>query len=335
MTAIFRYGAFAEEASYNENPAPEPDFFVDITGASLDAPSDTEMIYGGGLGRSAFLHRPGFYSPAGNVVYAFDVRTIAFLLKWALGEYVYTAGGGTGALNLHECYGTEDDILPSFCARIGKDLFEHVFSGCCLNQLQLQMEGEFCVATADIIAAVDAKDTLRAIADVTLPTEYPLAFHEATAYSVSGSYETEWSANVKSLTLTINNNLSAEAGRTIGTRYPRRIPANERLTTFAANLWFDSDDELEKLWGGASGPAATGPAEGFLRVVLDGGAGGEVRLDLPKYIYTQVQQQPSGRSELVQAVTGRAFPDTVTLEDGVTDVSTDIYARIENAEETI
>lgn len=335
MTAVLRYAGFAEEASYLEDPAPAATFFADILSATLDAPSDVELIHGGGLGRNAFLHRPGFYAPAGNIVYAFDVATLTYLLKWALGEYEFTSEGGTGSLNLHEIYGTNDDEVPSFCARVGKDLFEHVFSGCCLNSLQLQIEGEWCLATADIIAAVDAKDTLKTIAQVTLPTENPLAFHELTAYKVSGAYETEWSANIKSLTLNIANNLSAEAGRTIGSRHPRRIPAGERVTTFAANLWFDTTDELEAFWGGATGPAATGPTEAFLRIVADGGADGEVRIDLPKYIYTQVQQQPSRRGEMVQAVTGRAFPDTVTLEDAVTNVTTDIYARIENAEATL
>ena len=62
---------------------------------------------------------------SGNIVYAFDIKTIRWLLKWTLGGYVFT-----DLDNLHEIYASDDTDLPSFTARLGKDLFEHVFAGC-------------------------------------------------------------------------------------------------------------------------------------------------------------------------------------------------------------
>ncbi len=420
---VLRYLGLAEEASYNVSPAPVAGFHVDIASASLDTPPDTQMIYGGGLRRGAVTHRPGYYHPEGNIVYAFDIRTIAFLLKWALGGYEYTApvpvavaevqtlflggaDGGTFVLgngtvwttaldwndsaatiqtaleviygagnvvvatdtdftitfatsvgdsnleahfsyltgatspaltldtpyaevkdNLHEIWGSESNILPSFCARLGKDLFEHVFSGCVINSLEITVEGEFCQATANIIGAKDAKAAIKEIGDLLLPDEYPLAFHEVTSSIAAGDV----SSLVKSLTLSINNNLSADAGRSIGSRFPRRLPANERIITLSKTLWHEDTAQLERYWGGSTGPADAGSSEFAVLLNLDAGSDGSMEISLPRFVYTQVQQQPSGRDEITQSVAGRALLTDIALEDAST-VNSEILATIENGE---
>jgi len=95
---IFRYGGFGVEGSFGgTQPA---DFYEDITGASLDIPSDPNIHYDGGLGRARRTVRPGFYSPAGNIEFGANVDTIAHYLQWALGGYAFTDGGK--GLNKHE-----------------------------------------------------------------------------------------------------------------------------------------------------------------------------------------------------------------------------------------
>src|SRR5690606_2417491 len=106
---------------------------------------------------------------------------------------------------------------------------------------------------------------------------------------------------VADLTLSIENNLSAENGRTVGSRHPRRIPANEREVTVSGTLIFESTAQLEKFWGSSSGPVATGATEFSLKVVFNAGTDGSLEVTLPKVVYTQLQTQPSGREEIRQS----------------------------------
>lgn len=323
--AVQRYLGLAEETSYNMETPPAAVVHLDIASASLDTPSDPNLIYGGGLQRSATLQRPGFYAPSGNIMYAFDVNSVIYLLKWGLGAYVFTSEGGTGTLNLHEFYGSADNVLDSFCARVGKDYFEHVFSGCVINSLELQVEGEFCNLTADIVAAKDSKDTIQAIADLSLPDAYPLAFHEVTA-SIDGS---DLSAKVKTLNLSISNNMDAESGRGLGSRHPYRVIGGERETEISMELFFEDSSVLEDFWGGATGPAATGVSEIPIVLTFDNGAHGSMEITLPKVAYSEVQQQPSSRDEIVQSVTGRCLMSTITLADS-SEVESEIGVNVEN-----
>lgn len=305
---------------------------LDIASSSLDVPSDTNIVYEGGARRTARLYRPGFYAPAGNVVYGLDIKTIGWLLKWALGSYAFTSTGGTGSLHLHEIYGTEDVLLPSFCARVGKDLFEHVFSGCVLNSLEINVGDALCMATADIMAQKDSKAALQTGA-LLFPGEYPLAFHEVTAYLI-GTPDENISAKVKEMTLTINNNAAADQGRHIGSRHPGRIPVNDRETTLSLTLFNEDTDMLELLWGGATGPSACGSTEYGLRLVFDTAPcenHGKLTVTMPRVINTATTQQPSGRSEMNQGVEVRALMDTLTLNNA-TEVEGEILCSLENAQ---
>jgi len=325
MANIARYLGFVEEASYGESPAPEAVMHVDVASIGIDVPADPEMIYGGGLSRGPYIHRPGFYSPSGDISYAFDVRSIGFLLKWALGGYSFLDGGGSN--NTHTIYGSADNILDSFCARVGKDVFEHIFSGCVINTLNISVQGEYCQVTAGIIAQKDSKGTLKTIDELLLPSEYPLAFHEVTAKIAT----VDESAIIKGFDLNISNNLTAESGRTIGTRYPRLLRAGERTITLSKTLMFDDTDQLENYWGDSDGPSDDGPTDLALEITFDAGDDGSIVISLPRFIYTNVEQKPSGRDALEQATAGRAFlAETLT---GVEADDTDISIEIENGED--
>jgi hypothetical protein len=327
MGGIRRYCGIAEEVTYGQTPAPAAAVHLDITGSTLDPPADTNIIYDGGARRSARIYRPGFYAPAGNVVYGADIRTVGWFLKWVLGNYLFTTNGGTGTLNLHEFYGSHDTILPSFCARVGKDIFEHVFSGCILNSLEINVGDALCMLTADIVAQKDSKAALEE-GELLFPDEYPLAFHEVTAYLI-GTPDTNISAKVKELTLSINNNASADQGRHVGNRHPARIPANDRETTLTMEMFHEDTAMLERLWGASTGPAAAGSTEYGIKLVIDSGEYGSLTITLPKVVNTHSQQQPSGRSEMGLSVPVRALMDNVTLSDA-SEVETEIFAELEN-----
>lgn len=321
MANILRYLGLCEESEFGENPAPDAVMHADITEGALDVPSDSQMIYGGGLSRGPNVHRPGFYVCSGSIAYAFDIRTIGFLLKWALGGYSFEAG----TPNKHTIFGANTNILDSFCARLGKDVFEHVFSGCVINTLTINIDGEFCMATADIRAAKDAKANLKNLNELLLPDEYPLAWYEVTKKIADGDV----SAKVKNLTLEIANNVGDDSGRVLGSRYPKLFRCGERTVTLTSNLVFDDTDELERFWGGSDGPSDTGTSEFKVELDFDAGDDGNMNIELPRFIYTNVGQQSSGRDELVQTANGRAF----LPEEIATETDTDITIELENDQE--
>ena len=316
MAKILRYLGLAEETTFAE-PA-EAEFHVDIASASLDSPSDTHLDFESSMGRGARVHRPGFYSPSGNIVYAFDISTIRWLLKWALGGYVFTEGE-----DLHEIYASDNTDLPSFTARLGKDLFEHVFVGCKINSLEISVEDSFCQATAELVAVKDSKAVLKEQHELILPADYPLAFYEVTM-NLDG---VDISSQVKSFTLSISNGFDAASGRSIGSRFPRKLLAASREVTLSSTMFFENTSHLEKFWGGADGPNDTGSGEYSLEFSFDAGEGKGMIIKLPRVIHTSVNLQPSGREEMTQEISAKAYMGDMTLNDE-TPITTDVYVSL-------
>lgn len=330
MTKILRYLKLAEEASYAVEPIPTPQITLDIASSTIDVPSDTQAIWEGGIGRGPRTHRPGYYSVSGNVVVAVDVHTVAFLLKWALGGYVFTADSPTTGTNLHEFYGARDIVLPSFTSWLGKDVFEQFVRGCTASQLTLEVSDGYAQLTMDVLAAQDGRGTLDEAVLDQLPLPPPLTFPNLRLWVGGTSSGDEVSAAIQDLTLTINNNGDADAARGLGSRFPQRVPpAGQRETTLEFTAWYDSTDHIERVWGDANGPSDDGSTELPIRIEGDAGADGLLRIDLPRAIFTEVQTQPTGRTRIDQQVNATAFLDTVALED-TTEVETEIYARLTN-----
>ncbi len=340
MVQRLRYFGSVKEASFNEATPPVATAHVDIASASLDTPAEPDIIYAGGLQRTAQTRRPGFYSPAGNIVYAFDIDSIGEYLRYVLGGYVFTLDDPEAGLNTHEFYGDASATLPSFVARLGKDIladatnFEHVFSGCTLSQLQVAVSDALAEATLDIQAARDSRADILAITDLLLPTSYPLAFHEMTA-SLDGA---DQSVLIKSAEFTINNNAAAADGRSIGSRFPRRIPVGERASTFTLELFWDTILQLQKFWGDTDGPF-TGDNNVEFPIVFtynasdDDGAFGVDRtmvVTFPAAWYMSAPIQPSGRDEATQTLTGQGLLADVLLHDTVTTVETEVYIKLIN-----
>lgn len=231
-------------------------------------------------------------------------------------------------LHLHEIYASNLIDLPSFTAELGKDAFEHVFTGCVMDTLGLAIGDGLCTATMGIKARKDEKATLKAPAALTLPTGYPLSFYEVTA-SLGG---TDISADVNALNVNIANSTSAERGRGIGSPYPARIPAGPRDLTNKATLKFADSTYYEKFWGGASGPVNAGATIEELSMWFMA-ADGMMQFYYPTVYIESQQAQPSGRDEITQNVTWRALTDPdLLLEDAVTEVSTELLIKLWNSD---
>lgn len=328
MSQILRYAGFSQEEPDISDSAPAAEFHVDIASATLDVPSSPQIMFAGGRGRGRDLQRPGFYAPSGNMVYASDITTIGHFLFWAFGGYAFT---DDTPLNTHEFWASNDNLLPAFCARIGKDHFEHVFRGCTMNSLEIAVEAEWAQLTADINARKDERATIQESADLLIPDTHPFVFHEVTA-TRGGS---DISPTVTSLTFTFVNGAASDSARHIGSRYPGEIPVFEREVNISATLKYRDIDEIQRFWGDNDGPSNDGQAEFSFGIKFDAGDDGELELIMPRCIYDQVPTQPSGRGELNQNVVMHAYQADHTLADNTTTVRSEVLATLQNDEDEI
>ena len=319
-----RYAGFCEEGSFNPATPHDAKFHIEIASAGLDVPDNPNVEFEGGLTRGRSELRPGYYVPPGNIVFPINVRAIGYFLKWALGNYVFTDGGA--GTNTHEIYGKEDTALPSFTTRLGKDAFEHIFTGTTINSLQLEIGGDWLLCTVDCVAAKDYKGDLKEIADLSLFNEKKLTFVSA-GVTFGG---VDYNCKIQNMTINIENNIDTAKGKGIGTRYPCRFPIGARNVNLSGVLHFEDETEYEKYWGQATGISDDGPSDEAIIITIDSGDEGSLELNFPKVQYTVVGAPSSGRAPIDHAFSGYAIVDTATLADEVTEVTTELLATVEN-----
>jgi len=333
MTETLRYFGYGKETTFGT--AVDAVQHVDVASTTLDTPQGAEIIVSGGMGRGALRKRPGFYSPSGNIEYAWDIRSIGWMLRLALGGYTFTTGetGPPKVFNLHEIYGNNNVVLPSFTARCGKDNFEHIFPGSVIDTLSLSVQDNLASATVGVLSQKDAKATLQQPADLLLPTEYPFAFYDFTGTINS----VDKSAIIQNFTLDIANNVNQQSGRTIGSRHPRKFRAGDRVCSLSVSLDFEDLTYLEAFWGSATGPVNLGST--IIPFKINGQASateGSIEFNFPHMVIMGIQTQPRGREAITQTLRLQAITDPdLMLADGTTEVSTDIYVKLQNDEPTM
>ncbi len=327
MTEILRYIGIGIEGTFGTEATPA--IHVDPGSISLDTPNNAEISVVGGMGRMVARKRAGYYCPQGNFEYATDLNTIGYLFRGILDGYVFTTGGGGGTpnRNLHEFYGGNSPDLKSFTIEAGKDVFEHVFMGCCFNTLGLSVDSGLVMANLGIVAQKDKSDTLKAVSALTLTEDYPLAFYEVSA-SVNSS---DVSAKITSCNLNFNNNISTDRGRHLGSRYPTCFKANARDITATIQMEFEAETYLDLFWGSDGAPDATGADLFPLLLTFNAGATvGDMTISMPNCYLESITTQPSGRDSLIQTLNVRAMLDEdVMLADAVTAVDTDILVTLD------
>lgn len=342
---ILRYLEVAEQTSFEVDdaslPAQGTGVYINMASSSLDTPGETNIEVPSAFGRAADEFEPGFYSPSGNVVYPVNIRTIVNFLKWGLGGYAFMAGapadataGTPAGLNIHEAWGDDTRILPPVLVRVGKDQFEDAFRSMVVESMELSVEDALTNLTIEFAGQRNFRAVLQAKNAVkqALPTERKIPFHQVNV-SIDGVLQQR---KMKTLTLSIGNSTDAESGRYLGTRFPGRVPANERSTTLSTEMDFSDLTQLQRIWGDPDGATESSRAAEFpVEIEFNGGKNADsldqlLLVTLPKVHYQTVETQPSGREEMTQPVTMIGYQGDVTLDDGATVVTTDVYTKTAN-----
>src|SRR5699024_607346 len=297
--ALKRYFGFSEETTFGKASAAKE--YIDPESVELD-PSGEQAIIFEGASRMDRLVAPGHYRSEGSVSFPVDLDTIGYFLKWVLGGYDVkgTSSGETGtkAPYTHTFTPSMDNLLPSFTARVGKDIFEHVFTSCVLSSLSLELEDGFLMANADILGGKDETATLKK--DVKFTDGEVFAPHEVTI-SMGGQDE---STTIQSFSLNIENGADMEAGHTIGTRFPRLAFRGAMLVELEVNLLFFDTKHIETFWGQAKGPIEEGELKDIDTQI---NIGDNFTIDIPSAIISEIEQPLGGREHIEQTATLRGL----------------------------
>jgi hypothetical protein len=287
---VTRYLGFAEETTFGTAVAAVET--IDPGSAELDPSGDQALIYEG-VSRLDRIVAPAQYLSEGSIETPFDLESFPWFLKWAPGGYSVT---GTGPY-IHSFFPQDFALMKSFTARVGKDVFEHVFSGCVVSSLELELDDSFLTASIDVAGGKDSKATLQATPTFTQGEIY--APHQVTA-EINGVDE---SAFIESFSIKIDTGADNESGVTIGSRFPRRAFRGAFEIEMELNLSFFSTAQLEKFWGTSTGPTSTTLLEFDTTIKV----GTDVVIHIPRAVYTAMSQPLGGRDRIEQTATLRAL----------------------------
>lgn len=311
--AITRYLMIGEESSYAEE-ATKYDETLDPESASIDPEGEDKLIYEGmgGLDRTAGL---GVYSTAGEIAIPLDDLATGWFWKWALGGYEVTGteeDNGEDGTTVTKPYThifspALGGLMDSFSAKIGKDIFEHVFLGNVVESISIEVESEWALMTISTLGAKDKKSIL----------ESDLEYTEGILFTAPMASLTkdkeDKSASINSLTMSLETGANIEDSAGFGSRFPTKAFRGSMLVELEMELGFDSEEELLSFWGDNDGPSTEKIDEFGYTLSF----GDNVDFIFPRLVYTSSEQPAEGRDNIVQSLTARAMYDDKEKEGPV------------------
>ncbi len=209
-----------------------------------------------------------------------------------------------GVLHIMD-FGGDITDLDSMTVRVGKDFDTHAFYGCAVSQITLSIAyNTMADLTASIIAQKDASE------DVFNPPgsafdSVPFAgLHVSSARLIDtaspGTDDKDIINYIRSASFTFNNNVQAEDGMRMGSRFPVKLEAQGLELTASLTLEFKTRDQYKDFWG-ADSPGTSNPKPRNIEIKLSQGTDLFEVYTFNSYLTTPVFEV-SGRDMLVQTL---------------------------------
>ena len=297
MAAITKYLRFGEESAFGQETNDYAET-VDPTTASLDPAGDDKLILEGigGLDRVAGL---GVYSTAGDIGIPLDDASTGWFWKWTLGGY--EVSGTTGSYT-HTFTPQLGGLMTPFSAAVGKDQFEHVFTGNVITELSLEADSEWAALSVSVIGSRDLRASLVDEVDYTEGR----MFTAPEGRLVSG--QTDLSADINSVSLAISTGADVETSAGFGSRFPTKATRGSMEVALELSLAFDNMDELTRFWGDTTGPSTDHIAEESYTLSF----GDAIDIVIPRTVATSAGQPADGRGTITQSVSLRGMYSEAT-----------------------
>jgi len=311
----------------------EPDFHQEVSSADFKLNDDPTLISGGS--RMYKGGRAGVMKPTGSTEGKVDLQRIGHYFKALLDNYVFTEGSNDD-MNIHEFYGGEGTILTSFSAIQTYDIFQKQLIGLLLDSLKLEVSDEYMTFNADWIYATESIQKIDESEYERLEMEgdIPLMFYDVSVKLDNKNPEgvqTSFSCEVKN-----NHNVDGTIG--LGSRYPqKRANAQKREIDLQLVTYLD-DETLDTIIAGEYGdteilqPSSCKimkiPLE--LNVAICEDADRKMKILFPECILNvEYDMSDADAIEVTIKLTAMGT-GKVTLADGTTEVTTDMYIKLEN-----
>lgn len=303
--SIDRYLAIAEEEEFGVLPAEPSWIYYDIQSTDLGGPDEQAVTLQTAATRNPRFLAPDIYMIDGSIALPVDDKQFGHIFLGVLGEVATTA---VAPQYQHEF--TAAAALPTFTVGAGKDFFEHRFSGIVFNELTLEFQDNFLVASISCLGQKDTQLALQTVEEGDLPD---FVFTGLCTTTLKGAVDI--TAKVEDFSMTINNNIEVEQGIPISQRFPARQFAQALEITAEASISFEDETELEEYWGQAGGPAEKNLGEVSLEFQFRPEGPGdmpELTFELPRVVVQSHGADVNERDLIVQELSYEAYEDPVT-----------------------
>ncbi len=299
-----RYLGVAEEPSFGTKVTTDTEFlYEDVASVGLDVPDKQALIYNGITRRVPQLTAKGPYIPKGDIEMPVDGVVFGFILKWALGDYI-SARQTEGGLAIFQHIFRDGNALSSFTSRVGKELFEHVFEGCKIVSVKININNkDFIKSSVTIVAKRDTKAAIKDEADITTKEVTFYSFVHASITIDNLPY------NVKGIDIEINNNIKGEDGMRVGSRFPLQFDVADLDVKISVTAPFEVTTHLTNYYNNATTPTSIvnkavviAIASDDTEIVTGSGIYYGVTFTIPRTIYDGVSQPIKGRDEMEQKI---------------------------------
>lgn len=325
----------------------DPDFWNQAE--SVDFKLNDDPVTRSGGSRMNKRARAGIMKPTGSTEADADLQQLAWYFRGFLDNYVYTAGSGT--THTHEYYGGEGKELPSFRGIAVYDMLKKYLYGMLEDQLSLEVADEGMTVSAEWIYSTEKAGIIGTDDTFTRPDELTKEELFIMFYDVDLKLGTDSSTGqLKDLdgvstafSYTGKNNHDVDKTIGLGSRYPqKRALAGKRENELSITTTLTSDTVrsiLDAQYGevNALEPSACKLLQLPLQMTVTHCEDADQSLQIlfPKCT-VKVEFSMSG----VDAVEVTLSLDTlgsgtVTLADGSTEVTTDMYVKLVNYQEEL
>jgi len=300
-----RYFGVAEEAVFGTKITDDDSFnYIDASEVGLDTPKDSMLSYVGITRRSPQVVSKGQYIPEGDMSQAIEGIFVGWLLKWILGTYSDCLQFDGGKEAYRHTF-KSGNSLKSFTARLGKEQMEQIFEGCKIGSCTIEIpKGDFAMMTASIVAQQDSAGTLKDEDDIDPSSSGFFSFCHG-GLDIGGS-----TVVCNSISFDINNNISADAGVRIGSRFPQQFDVNALELPITVELPYDdttANTHVTNFWGNASTPTTLTSKAVTITLTSDDTLIDDTNyyamtFTFPRCYYKAISQPVKGRDEMVQTL---------------------------------
>ena len=300
-----------------------------------------EPVTKSGSSRMNKRARVGVMKPTGSTSADADLQQLSWYFLGYLDNYKYTAGESGATVHTHEYWGGEGKELHSFRAIAAYDILTKYIYGMLCDKLKLEVSDESMEVSADWIYktekatlneaftqpdALTNEDIFIMFYDVSLKLNNAALDGVSTAFSFEG-----------------NNNHDVDGTVGLGSRYPQiRAKAGKRENSLSITTTLTSDTArsiLDAEYGevGALEPSSCKLLQIPLEVNIAHCENSDLlcKIVFPKCTL-RVEYNISGVDAIETTINLDSLGSgSVTLEDGTTQVVTDMYVQLVNNQEAL